>query len=706
MKSMGIASFVRLALIILGVVTIVGGGIYIGSTYITPAPPPEVALPVLTTATSTATITPAQSSLPTATPIPLSPAESSVEAPTATPRPETPPGGIVYSLEPDINSIGWVQSGETGNHFGESFLYVGLRDGVAYYGAMQFDLSFIPKGSTIFLAELELTGLADQGLTDDSSFALNILSEEVNAEWSRHNFDIIQNAVVDEALKPVLEATDLAVGQPNKFTFNAAQRSIIEARLAESHLLSFRIDSLFPEGWFGWDTGYGPETQGRGPALRLGVIPPAATDVVQVPVDSTPTTAPTFVVITSTPAPENVLTAAAVAPALTAQATTTGTPTPLPQNWVTPLVVTSTPIPENTATALFQQAAATAAVIAYGTSTPTPQNLLITVPTPTPTETSTPIFILMDGELPPMTPVPTLDIASKPTPSIPPELMGKIVFKSNRTGREALYVINPDGTELALLTNRWAYNMAKLADTFSPDGRYRVYTKDMVRYVNIEGENSETGETVIIAEPTRVPALFVRDAFYKEETQVTFFGAGIAYGGVWSPISEKIAFISNDSADDEIWVVDRDGSNLLQLTTTNEAYNAREIGKDTFVAEVSKDPSWSPNGEQIVFWSNRTGHGQIWIMNADGSNLYSLSRTGFDDWDPVWIKYPGLPEEVFEKHAPYIGPYNPLTEQRNCSDFDAVAEPHESAQSFYWAAGGPARDPHGLDTNNDGIACN
>ena len=26
-------------------------------------------------------------------------------------------------------------------------------------------------------------------------------------------------------------------------------------------------------------------------------------------------------------------------------------------------------------------------------------------------------------------------------------------------------------------------------------------------------------------------------------------------------------------------------------------------------------------------------------MNADGSNLYSLSTTGHDDWDPVWIKY-------------------------------------------------------------------
>ena len=34
---------------------------------------------------------------------------------------------------------------------------------------------------------------------------------------------------------------------------------------------------------------------------------------------------------------------------------------------------------------------------------------------------------------------------------------------------------------------------------------------------------------------------------------------------------------------------------------------------------------------------------QIWVMDADGNNLYSLSKTSFDDWDPVWIKYPDVP---------------------------------------------------------------
>lgn len=45
--------------------------------------------------------------------------------------------------------------------------------------------------------------------------------------------------------------------------------------------------------------------------------------------------------------------------------------------------------------------------------------------------------------------------------------------------------------------------------------------------------------------------------------------------------------------------------------------------------------------------------------------------------------------------------YDPFGPDRNCSAFRTHAE----AQAFFLAAGGPARDPHRLDGDNDGIAC-
>ena len=51
--------------------------------------------------------------------------------------------------------------------------------------------------------------------------------------------------------------------------------------------------------------------------------------------------------------------------------------------------------------------------------------------------------------------------------------------------------------------------------------------------------------------------------------------------------------------------------------------------------------------------------------------------------------------------APLDTKYDPEGPDRNCSDFDSWAE----AQAFYEAAGGPDSDPHRLDSNGDGVAC-
>lgn len=79
---------------------------------------------------------------------------------------------------------------------------------------------------------------------------------------------------------------------------------------------------------------------------------------------------------------------------------------------------------------------------------------------------------------------------------------------------------------------------------------------------------------------------------------------------IWSPDGRKIAFCSNVTGNFEIYIMNADGSNLTQITN----YESDDI-----------EPSWSPNGKYLVFTSNRTRDWHLWITNIEGSELVRLT---------------------------------------------------------------------------------
>ena len=68
----------------------------------------------------------------------------------------------------------------------------------------------------------------------------------------------------------------------------------------------------------------------------------------------------------------------------------------------------------------------------------------------------------------------------------------------------------------------------------------------------------------------------------------------------------KIAFVSTRDGNNEIYVMNADGSNPTNLTNN-------PAGDFSF--------SWPPDGTKIAVWSGRDGKGEVYVMNADGSNL-------------------------------------------------------------------------------------
>ena len=106
----------------------------------------------------------------------------------------------------------------------------------------------------------------------------------------------------------------------------------------------------------------------------------------------------------------------------------------------------------------------------------------------------------------------------------------------------------------------------------------------------------------------------------------------------WSPDGTKIAFVSNraGSRRGEIWVMNADGTNPVRLTENVQ------LGTDSFGPFYGLDlsPAWSPDGTRIAFSSTRNGlnNNEIYVMNANGSNQIRLTNNTFEDNDPFWVR--------------------------------------------------------------------
>ena len=172
-----------------------------------------------------------------------------------------------------------------------------------------------------------------------------------------------------------------------------------------------------------------------------------------------------------------------------------------------------------------------------------------------------------------------------------------VAFQSNRVNRvPQIFLMNADGSEQQLLVSLPG---GASFPSFSQSGNELCFHSQAsprdIYIVNVHG----TGLTNLTAsfrvpeQPGEPPAL-----------------SGDNIRCDWSPKGNAIAFTSNGSGDQDIFVVDADGTGLRRLTTA--------AGNDA-------NPTFSPKGDLIAFESNRDGTPEIYVMKADGSDQKRLT---------------------------------------------------------------------------------
>lgn len=203
---------------------------------------------------------------------------------------------------------------------------------------------------------------------------------------------------------------------------------------------------------------------------------------------------------------------------------------------------------------------------------------------------------------PSVTAAPSLTPLPKASPE-PAEPLGKIVFTcqpGQRSDRNQICMMEANGGSQVQLTN------VELADhlypSLAPDGESVVFTSNRAGGYDLYEQPAEPG-----GRPVRLT------------------DTGDAYAPEISPNGDSIVFTRSTGAWRQLWLMDRPGLELEPIT--DPAWGG------------AWDPTWSPDGKQILFASDHTGDVQLFSLELQTDSITQLTALeglrGRNDWSPA-----------------------------------------------------------------------
>lgn len=195
----------------------------------------------------------------------------------------------------------------------------------------------------------------------------------------------------------------------------------------------------------------------------------------------------------------------------------------------------------------------------------------------------------------------------------------KLAFASDRDGErlggtiqersiKEIYISDYDGGKQLRLTPHRSLN---IAPAWSPDNRFLAYT------------SYTSGFPDVVIQSIYEARAATRPGKGSPNRQ-NFLPA-------FSPDGTRIAFASSRDTDE------KGGRNFEIYTMRLDGSDERRL---TFHPGSDNSPTWSPNGQQIAFTSDRAGQNHLYIMSADGGPVTRLATGGGKIDRPTWSPAP------------------------------------------------------------------
>src|SRR5437899_3468447 len=161
-----------------------------------------------------------------------------------------------------------------------------------------------------------------------------------------------------------------------------------------------------------------------------------------------------------------------------------------------------------------------------------------------------------------------------------------------------------------LLTQKRSEGTLHLAPALSPDGREIAYFSEKNSFfVDLYLADAETG---------RVKRRLVKSTLNSNYESLRFINSA----GSFSPDGRYFAIAAKRKDRDDLVILD--------------VKKDKEVRRIRIPLNGLTTPSWSPDGKQLVFTGYDGGLSDLFVVNADGSNLRRLTNDKYADLEPSW----------------------------------------------------------------------